>query len=233
MTKRDPHAGASGAARIDASSEIRFEDKVNPMRLSTITIAAGLLVATPALAEEHRELGPHVHGHGNLNIAIEGSKLSMELEAPGMDIVGFEHAAMSDADKATVDKATKLLETPLALFKLPAAAGCKVTEAKVIVEPEHEHGDDDHDHDQDAAEAKDGDHDKDEPGHDEHAGHNQFHVTYALDCAKPAEIASITFDYFQSFAGAHDLTVNVVTAKAQNTYQVNRDKPTVDLGGMM
>lgn len=200
------------------------------MRLITLASIATLVATVPALAEEHRELGPHVHGHGTLNIAIEGSKLSMELEVPGMDIVGFEHAATSDADKATVDKATKLLETPLVLFKLPAAAGCKVAEAKVAIEPEHEHGDEDHDdHDHDAA-----DKDHDEHGdHDEHAGHNQFHVTYGLDCAKPQEIASIAFDYFKSFAGAHDLTVNVVTAKAQNTYEVSRDKPELDLGGMM
>jgi hypothetical protein len=58
-------------------------------------------------------------------------------------------------------------------------------------------------------------------------------VTYALDCAKPASLTSITFDYFKAFAGAQRLTVNVVTAKAQNAYEVSRDKPELDLGGMM
>ena len=38
-------------------------------------------------------------------------------------------------------------------------------------------------------------------------------------------MTSIEFDYFKSFAGARKLTVNVVTAKAQNTYEVSRDKP--------
>jgi hypothetical protein len=69
--------------------------------------------------------------------------------------------------------------------------------------------------------------------HDEHAGHNQFHVTYALNCTKPANLTSIDFIYFNTFAGAHDLTVNVVTAKAQSSYQVSRDKPSLDLAGMM
>src|SRR6185369_1509759 len=51
-------------------------------------------VASPAFAaEEHRELGVHEHGRGTLNIAIEGNKVTMELEAAGVDIVGFEHAA--------------------------------------------------------------------------------------------------------------------------------------------
>ncbi len=44
---------------------------------------------------------------------------------------------------------------------------------------------------------------------------------------------TINFDYFALFAGAHDLTVNVVTAKGQSKYEVSRDKPTLDLGGIM
>ena len=76
--------------------------------------------------------------------------------------------------------------------------------------------------------AVDADHD-----HYGHEGHKEFHVTYALDCAKPASITAIDFDYFKLFAGAHDLTVNVVTAKAQNTYNVSREAPSLDLGGIM
>ncbi len=64
-------------------------------------------------------------------------------------------------------------------------------------------------------------------------GHNQFEASYALDCTNPAELTTITFDYFALFAGAHDLTVNVVTAKGQSKYEVSRSKPTLDLGGIM
>jgi hypothetical protein len=197
----------------------------------TLAIAAISLLANAARAEdEHRELGPHVHGHGTLNIAIEDKRVSMELEVPGMDIVGFEHAPSTDDQKAAVDKAKARLEKPLGVFSLPADAGCTVAEAKVAVEAEHHHdGDDDgHDHD---ADHKDGA--KDDDGHDEHAGHNQFHVNYALDCTSPAELTTVTFDYFTLFAGAHDLTVNVVTAKGQSKYEVSRDKPTLDLTGIM
>jgi hypothetical protein len=196
------------------------------MKLTTITLLAAAMAAAPAIAEdEHRELGPHVHGHGTLNMAIEKSRISMELEVPGMDIVGFEHTALSKEQKAAVDNANKLLSDPLSLFKVPAAAGCKVADAKVAIEPEHEHGDDDHD---EKAGEEHGDDD-----HEGHEGHNEFHVTYALDCTKPAALTSIQFDYFKSFSGAHDLSVNVVTATAQSKYEVSRDKPTLDLGGMM
>jgi hypothetical protein len=209
------------------------------MKFATVSLIATALLVSPAFAEEHRELGPHVHGHGTLDIAVEGTKVSMSLEVPGMDIVGFEHAAESADQKQAVDKGTATLSAPLTLFKIPASAGCKVTDAKVAIEPEHEHGDEDDDHDHDAKEAADHDHegkeaaDHDHGEHEGHAGHNQFHATYALECAKPAEITTIAFDYFKSFAGAQGLTVNVVTAKAQNSYEIKRDKPELDLGGMM
>ena len=194
--------------------------------VTALGLVAMSLLAPPTRGEEgHRELGPHVHGHGTLNIAIEDKRVSMELEVPGMDIVGFEHAPSTDDQKAAVEKATARLEKPLGVFSLPAAAGCTVAEANVSLEAEHAH----HDDDGEKHDAKD-DHDHD---HDAAGGHNQFEATYALDCANPSELTTITFDYFALFAGAHDLTVNVVTAKGQSKYEVSRSKPTLDLGGIM
>lgn len=196
-----------------------------PAALAAVVLAAAVPAAVKA-EEGHRELGAHVHGHGTLNIAIEDNRVSMELEAPGMDIVGFEHAATSDDQKAAVDKAKAQLGKPLGVFALPADAGCTLASSDVAIEAEHHHdGDDDHD----AKKAADHDHDD----HDAHAGHNQFHATYAFDCTNPAELTAITFDYFKEFAGAQGLTVNVVTTKGQNKYEVSRDKPTLDLAGIM
>lgn len=193
--------------------------------------AFALMLPIGLRAEEgHRELGAHVHGHGTLNIAVEDKRLSLELEVPGMDIVGFEHAASNDEQKAKVEKAKADLQNALALFGLPASAGCTLASADVAVEAEHHHdGDDDHD----AKNEKEGDHDHDGHDHDGHAGHNQFHATYALDCSNPSELTTLSFGYFKAFAGAQGLTVNVVSAKGQSKYEVSRDKPTIDLGGIM
>lgn len=203
---------------------------------SVLAVSSLALMLSPALADDgHRELGKHEHGHGTLNIAIEGQRVALELEAAGMDIVGFEHAATTSEQKAAVDKAKGQLEKPLHLFALPSAAGCSVAEASVAVEAEaHGDGDkDDHDHDKDAK----GDHDHDGHDHDHgdkaEGGHSHFHATYALDCTSPGELTSITFNYFKLFAGAKELTVNVVGAKGQSSYEVSRDKPTLDLAGVM
>ena len=205
---------------------------ISPARFAQAVVIAVALCA-PALAEEaHRELGAHVHGHGTLNIAIEDKRVSMELEAPGMDIVGFEHAATTAAQKAAVEEAKTQLASPLSVLALPAAAACSLATADVKLESEHAHGDD-HDHD-----AKD---QHDHSGHDpegkaqakDAGGHNHFHVAYTFDCSNPVELTGITFDYFKLFAGAQGLTVNVVTGKGQSKYEVSRDKPTLDLGGIM
>lgn len=188
--------------------------------ITLIAFTAGLAAAAPAFAEEaHRELGPHVHGHGTLNIAIEAKRVSIELEAPGMDIVGFEHDPNGAEQTAALEKAKAQLADPLSLFKVPASAACKLVEAKTTIE-DHDH---DHDHEDHAAEKAD------DP--DEHGGHNAFHVTYALDCAVPENLTSITFDYFKAFAGAKELDVSLVTEKAQSKFEVTREKPVLDLAG--
>ena len=111
------------------------------MKLATaLAIFAGIAVLPVAAEEHHRQLGAHEHGRGTLNIAVEGDKMTMELETPGMDIVGFEHAAKSRPDVEAVEKAKVQLMRPLALFNMPAAAGCHVIEANVKVEVgEHDH----------------------------------------------------------------------------------------------
>lgn len=194
------------------------------------------LAASAALAEEeHRELGAHVHGHGTFNVAIEAGRVSMELEAPGMDIVGFEHAAANPEQQAKLQAAKADLAKPLELFAVPAAAGCTVAQADVELEneqagAEHDHGDHDHhaDHDHDGDD-KDHDHDHADAAH----GHSHFHVAYALTCAAPEALTAIDFGYFKRFPGAQGLTVNVVSGKGQAKYEVSRDKPVLDLSGVM
>jgi Protein of unknown function (DUF2796) len=192
------------------------------MNKLTVTIAAAAFaVSLPALAEEHRELGPHEHGHGKLNIAVEGNSVSMELEVPGADIVGFEHEPGTDEQKAAVEKAKATLADALSVFKLPAGVGCKVAEAEVLIQPE-----DEHEHAEEHEDAANSDAKEAEEGH----RHSEFHVTYALDCAAPAKLTSINFKYFDLFAGARVLSVNLVTPKGQTSYEVTREAPKLDLG---
>ena len=79
-------------------------------------LALTAAVATPAFAQETRQLDAHEHGVGQLDIAFDGKQIAMELHAPGADIVGFEYVAESSEDRAAIDAAVAILAKPLDLF---------------------------------------------------------------------------------------------------------------------
>ena len=113
---------------------------------ATTALAVLALATAPAFAagdghdhDESRELGAHVHGHGTLTIAVEGNEVEMELALPGASVVGFEHAAETDEQRAAVNDAITALGDPMSVFTIPAAAGCTVTEAEAELHQDGDH----------------------------------------------------------------------------------------------
>lgn len=176
------------------------------------------LFLAPALAQEKRSMGAHQHGHGTLNIAIEGSRVSMEFEAPGNDIVGFEQKAKTKAQRTALTTAKAQLSTPLALFRFPEAAGCAVKDVTVKIEAGNPKED-----------TKKAGHTPGDHNHD----HSEFHAEYALECSSIANLTSIEFPYFAIFKRAEELEINIITAKGQTKFTVKGDKPKLDLAGVM
>jgi hypothetical protein len=154
---------------------------------------------------ERRQLGAHQHGHGSMNIAIDGQRVVIELDAPGADILGFEHAPKTAAEKAAADRALATLRDPLALFVPPTAARCRVESANVEIEQDEE------------------------PGQDK-AQHNDFRAEYTLICAAPASLTSLTFAYFDKFRRADEVEVSLITTRAQRRFEATRSKRRIDFG---
>jgi hypothetical protein len=192
------------------------------------------VAALPAAAQApHRELGTHEHGRGTLNIAVEGDKVTMELETPGMDLVGFEHAAKTKREELAVEKARAQLSAPLTLFALPPAADCHVSEINVSL-ARGGHDDVKQEHGQEPGQEsrqKSGRVGENEANKAEE--HSAFHAEYAFVCAVTRAIDGIQFGYFQVFAGAEKLEVNLITPKGQTKFEATREKPNVSLAGMM
>ncbi len=189
------------------------------------------ICAAPAAAQQTRQLDAHEHGVGELNIAFDGSRVAMELHAPGADIVGFEYEAESAEDRVAVDAALALLAKPQEIFVLPAAAECTVTHASAALEGEDhdEHGEDDHDeHGSETHE----DHDEDDHDEDEER-HAEFHAEYLLTCSNPEAITGIEFAYFDRFENARELEVQIVTSSGAQAFEIERDAPSLDLRGML
>jgi hypothetical protein len=193
------------------------------MKCLPISLVLSVMTASLAAAEETRGLDAHEHGVGQLDIAIDGTAIVMALAAPGADIVGFEHAAESDDDRAAVEAALADLAQPFGLFDLPAAAGCDIVSADASLLGADDDEDHDHDHGHDDDHAHDDDHD--------HDGHTEFRADYTLTCADPAAIDRIGFPYFDRFPGARELEVQMVTGTGARAYEVTRESPDLDLGG--
>jgi hypothetical protein len=194
------------------------------MRIPSTLFLLGALAAAPAPAaaqqqdEPQRQLGAHTHGAGKMGIAIERRTLEIELEAPGSDIVGFEHAARTPEQNKATAEARALLAKPLALIKLPEAAGCKVASAKVKLVG----GGRDHGHGHGHSHGKQSSTTAAEP-------HSEFHAEYKLTCAKPELIQSIEFDYFKIFPRAEQLDVTIIGDKRQTKAKATRERPRIDV----
>lgn len=192
--------------------------------------ATAAVAAAPLVAQETREMEAHVHGVSTLEIAIEHGVVEMSLLSPGMDIVGFEYAASSDADKDAVEAAIRTMLVPENIVTLPAAAECRLGEVLAHLHAGDDHADDD-DHDGHEAHAEDEEHDH---AHDDHAEdndhdhdggatHSAFHVRYIFECEHPEALTKIGFPFFERFEHAAEIEAQYITETGAGAFEIDRD----------
>ncbi|WP_454870606.1 DUF2796 domain-containing protein [Pseudomonas lini] len=159
--------------------------------------------------DEHGSLSAHEHGVGRLNAALDGQTLELELESPAMNLVGFEHAATTDADKAKVAAVRAQLEKPLVLFNLPKAAGCVVAtqELESPLFGDKPDADDEHE------EAKD--------GHEHHHDHSEIHAHYQFSCSAPGALKTLDLaNIFNTFPATQKIQVQLISPGGQQGVEV-------------
>jgi len=97
--------------------------------LSTLALSA-LLAASPCIGRAQAQHA-HVHGLLRLDIAIEGPSVVIEMDSPLDNIVGFERAPKTDAEKKTADDAIAQLRAADHLFRIDPASNCKLGPVKL------------------------------------------------------------------------------------------------------
>ena len=203
------------------------------MRLKLIALATSLLTPLALVApgaavgeehdheHEHRQHEAHVHGIAELNLALEGEEVHVELDSPAANIVGFEHAPSSKADHAAVDKAVATLKNGDQLFRFNKEAGCRLEKAMVtsalLEEEHHDHDDkhsDDHDHENHEHEAHE---------HEEHEGetHSDIEAVYHFECDQPAKLTQLTVELFEAFPATEKLNVQYVVENKQGATELS------------
>ncbi|KPM65006.1 DUF2796 domain-containing protein [Pseudomonas monteilii] len=160
----------------------------------------------------HGTLGAHEHGVAKLNAVLDGNTLELELDSPAMNLVGFEHAANSGADKAKVAAVRQQLEQPLKLFGLSAAAGCKEDQQE-LESPLF--GD---------APKADEDGDEHEHGHQ----HSDIGAHYQLTCANPDKLAQVDLaPLFKAFPATQKINVQLIGPNGQKGVEATPAKAAV------
>jgi len=86
----------------------------------TIAIAALSLCASASHAAGHA----HVHGVAKLDVAVEASKLTVQLDSPLDNLLGFERAPRTDAERKRADAVVAQLKAADVMFKIDPAAQC-------------------------------------------------------------------------------------------------------------
>ena len=155
---------------------------------------------------EHASLGAHEHGVGSLDVALDGQTLELDLDGPAMNLVGFEHIATTDADKAKVSSVRKQLEDPLVLFSIPKAAGCTAEAQELkspLFEPAPEEG------------SAKGEH-----------HHSDIEAHYAFTCSTPDALKALDLaQFFKTFPGTHKFKVQLIGPSGQQAVEVTAKAP--------
>lgn len=150
-----------------------------------------LLVALSANASLAAAAGrAHDHGVARLDVAVEPSRVVLDLDTPLDNIVGFERAPRTDAERDRAKAAMARLRDAAALFRIDPAAGCTVHKVELSAPALDA-----------AADGKD--------GHAELQGHYEF------NCKAGARAGFVELGLFDSFAALRRIELQVVTPRGQ------------------
>ena len=189
------------------------------------------LAGASAFAQVERQHAAHVHGVATGNVALDDTDLRLELEIPGINLIGFEHAPRTDEEQAALDEALEFLRAADWLRADPEGAcelasisahthGFSDNGAEYDREHDHEHGhehghEEAHDHGHHGA-GHDHEHDHDH-NHDDHHGdghahdHAEFHIVVHLECSSPDGLGWLDLRLFEDFPGNERMDIDVLT----------------------
>ncbi|HKW84194.1 MAG TPA: DUF2796 domain-containing protein [Burkholderiaceae bacterium] len=91
------------------------------MLLRVATACAALLAAPLA----SRAQAPHEHGVVHLDVAVDPARITIQLSSPLDNLLGFERAPRTDAERQRVAAMVATLRASSRLFAIDPAAGCK------------------------------------------------------------------------------------------------------------
>jgi Protein of unknown function (DUF2796) len=151
----------------------------------------------------------HEHGVMKLDVAVEGNRVTIAMEAPLDNLLGFERAPRTDAERKAAADVLARLRSPdkgTPLFTLDAAAQCSLSKAEVLA-PVLEPG---------AKPAAQGE-------------HADLDATFEFSCLHPGELRSLDVGLFDAYKRTQRIDVQVAGPKGQSKVTLKRPARTVKL----
>lgn len=169
--------------------------------IERFTLLAGALATSAALAAP-----AHEHGIARLNIAVEDRAVLIELDTPLDNLLGFERAPRSAAERRAADAAVARLRDAAALWRFDADAACR-SAAVALHSAALGLG-------EVAAGAAHGD-------------HADLEASWRFDCERPPR--ALEHGLFEAFARLQRLEVRSVTPAGQSRALLRRAARRIDL----
>jgi hypothetical protein len=147
-----------------------------------------LASASAATAQTTTHRSAHQHGAAKLQVSLDGQALQISFEGPADNLLGFEHAPRTDAERKTLARAEEQLRQPLQVFGIPPAAGCQAQPARLETRL---------------------------PAAGGGETHSEIEVDWRWECANPQGLTHVDVNLFRAFSRLKQLRVQLVTAQGQ------------------
>ncbi|WP_444897486.1 ZrgA family zinc uptake protein [Microbulbifer sp. SSSA005] len=135
------------------------------------------------------EVGSHVHGKAMMYLVAEADRISVELESPTVDLVGFEHAPRNDAQERLLEQVAFNLSKPDHFLEF---VGAQCHPLSVEVKAPY------------SAEVT-----------SDNSVHSGFRASYQFKCDNLAEFNSVIVTLFERFPGIHGIAVQWISSGCQ------------------
>lgn len=171
-----------------------------------LILAAGAMDITVSMAAPASH-GAHVHGVAILNMVLDGNTVFIELESPAVNLTGFEHAPVSEEQKAAFRTTQQTLATANQLFSF-SAPDCRVENMHIQMPAPDLHMDGDQ-----------------KPDH--HGEHADIHASYTFVCQPIKHLKAITVNLFSTFPAIRQIKAQWIFHGTQNAAVLTPDNAIV------
>jgi hypothetical protein len=146
-----------------------------------------LLAAGPALAAP-----AHQHGVAQLDVAVEPGRVMLELYTPLDNLLGFERAPRTDAERERAAAVVAKLNAAEGLFRIDSGAGCKLSKVSLVSAPLGLGA-----------------------APPDKEGHADLHGRFEFSCKAGARAGFVEVGLFDAFAALKRIELQVATPKGQ------------------